>query len=160
LELLHVERGLCHGCHLLSSSGSIGIWLRSWPEGAVAASVGDPYFAPVAYLSSDAPRRDTAPMHALVGRAFVGRERELGRLEQARRETASGSGAAVLLAGDAGIGKTRLASELVARARETGFEVLVGRCLDLLGIELPYQPFTEALRPLRARRGEAEASPS
>ena len=55
---------------------------------------------------------------------------------------------AVLVAGEAGIGKTRLASELARRARGAGFEVLLGRSIDLVGTELPYQPFAEALRPL------------
>ena len=50
--------------------------------------------------------------------------------------------------GEAGIGKTRLASELARRARGAGFEVLLGRSIDLVGTELPYQPFAEALRPL------------
>ena len=35
-----------------------------------------------------------------------------------------------------------------ARARDAGFEVLLGRSIDLVGTELPYQPFVEALRPL------------
>jgi tetratricopeptide (TPR) repeat protein len=60
----------------------------------------------------------------------------------------------VLVSGDAGIGKTRLASELATRASAGGFEVLVGRCLDLVGAELPYQPFVEALRPLEAAHDE------
>ncbi len=34
------------------------------------------------------------------------------------------------------------------RARDAGFEVLLGRSIDLVGTELPYQPFVEALRPL------------
>ena len=40
------------------------------------------------------------------------------------------------------------ASELAGRARDAGFEVLLGRSIDLVGTELPYQPFVEALRPL------------
>jgi hypothetical protein len=61
----------------------------------------------------------------------------------------------VLVAGEAGIGKTRLAAELAARARASGFEVLLGRCLDLVGTELAYQPFVEALRPLGELRPAA-----
>src|SRR5262249_16029136 len=57
---------------------------------------------------------------------LVGRARELERLEEVLAASAAGSGAAVLVAGDAGIGKTRLASELATRARARGFEVLVG----------------------------------
>jgi predicted ATPase len=79
---------------------------------------------------------------------FVGRVRELGELERALDETRSGHGSTILVAGDAGIGKTRLTSELATRARDTGFEVLLGRSIDLVGTELPYQPFVEALRPL------------
>jgi DNA-binding CsgD family transcriptional regulator/tetratricopeptide (TPR) repeat protein len=81
---------------------------------------------------------------------FVGRGRELGQLERALVATLGGSGATVLVAGDAGIGKTRLAAEVATRARGAGFEVLLGRSIDLVGTELPYQPFVEALRPLGA----------
>ncbi len=69
----------------------------------------------------------------------------------------AGSGATVLVAGEAGIGKTRLALELTARAREAGFEVLVGHAIDLVGAELPYEPFVEALRPLGGLQ-QAEAA--
>ena len=79
---------------------------------------------------------------------FVGRARELGELGRALDGTQAGNGATVLVAGEAGIGKTRLASELAGRARDAGFEVLLGRSIDLVGTELPYQPFLEALRPL------------
>jgi DNA-binding CsgD family transcriptional regulator/tetratricopeptide (TPR) repeat protein len=81
---------------------------------------------------------------------FVGRARELGRLERALDAARAGSGTIALVAGDAGIGKSRLASEVAARAREEGFEVLIGRCIDLVDTQLPYQPFVEALHPLGA----------
>jgi DNA-binding CsgD family transcriptional regulator/tetratricopeptide (TPR) repeat protein len=80
--------------------------------------------------------------------AFVGRVHELGELTRALEATRAGSGTTVLVAGEAGIGKTRLASEIAARASDAGFEVLVGRSIDLVGTELPYQPFIDALRPL------------
>jgi hypothetical protein len=88
----------------------------------------------------------------LRGRAFVGRAGELGELERALDAARAGGGATVLVAGEAGIGKTRLASELAARARDAGFEVLLGRSIDLVGTELPYQPFVEALQPLAELR--------
>jgi hypothetical protein len=87
-------------------------------------------------------------MKARGSEVFVGRTGELGELERALEATRAGTGETVLVAGEAGIGKTRLASELTGRARSTGFEVLVGRSIDLVGTELPYQPFAEALRPL------------
>ncbi|HEX5897815.1 MAG TPA: alpha/beta fold hydrolase, partial [Solirubrobacteraceae bacterium] len=85
---------------------------------------------------------------------LVGRAEELKGLERALRRAQSGRGSTVLVAGEAGIGKTRLASELATRARAAGFEVLLGRCLDLVGTELPYQPFVEALRTLRDGHAE------
>jgi predicted ATPase len=80
--------------------------------------------------------------------AFVGRAYELAQLADVLEATRAGSGATVLVSGEAGIGKTRLAFELAAQAREAGFEVLVGHAIDLVGSELPYEPFIEALRPL------------
>jgi DNA-binding CsgD family transcriptional regulator len=87
-------------------------------------------------------------MEARAGSVLVGRGRELGELERALDAARAGSGVTVLVAGEAGIGKTRIASELAARAGDAGFEVLLGRSIDLVGTELPYQPFVEALRPL------------
>jgi DNA-binding CsgD family transcriptional regulator/tetratricopeptide (TPR) repeat protein len=87
-------------------------------------------------------------MEVRATEVFVGRARELTELEGALAATRAGSGLTVLLAGEAGIGKTRLAAELARRARAVGFEILLGRSIDLVGTELPYQPFVEALRPL------------
>jgi class 3 adenylate cyclase len=74
---------------------------------------------------------------------FVGRERELARLRLAWKEATAGSRRAVLVGGEPGVGKTRLAAELAAHARDEG-TVLYGRCDEDLGV--PYQPFAEALR--------------
>jgi len=98
-----------------------------------------------------------AAMQARASAAFVGRARELGELERVLDAARAGSGATVLLAGEAGIGKTRLASELARRAGAAGFEVLLGRSIDLVGTELPYQPFVEALRPLGELRLQARS---
>jgi DNA-binding CsgD family transcriptional regulator/tetratricopeptide (TPR) repeat protein len=84
---------------------------------------------------------------------FVGRTRELGELERVLDAAQAGRGATVLVAGEAGIGKTRLASKFAARARDRGFAVLVGRSIDLVGTELPYQPFVEALGELPREAG-------
>jgi DNA-binding CsgD family transcriptional regulator/tetratricopeptide (TPR) repeat protein len=84
---------------------------------------------------------------------FVGRARELEELERVLDATQAGRGATVLVAGEAGIGKTRLAAEVATRARGRGFAVLIGRSIDLVGSELPYQPFVEALGPLPREAG-------
>ena len=98
-------------------------------------------------------------MEGRGGAAFVGRVRELAELGRALDAARTTMGTTVLLGGDAGIGKTRLASELEARAREAGFDVLIGRAIDLVGTELPYQPFVEALRPLGRPRLTGEQTP-
>ena len=72
----------------------------------------------------------------------------------------AGTGATVLVAGEAGIGKTRLASELARRAGDGGFDVLLGRSIDLVGTELPYQPLVDALRPLGDPRQFSAGAPS
>jgi DNA-binding CsgD family transcriptional regulator/tetratricopeptide (TPR) repeat protein len=89
-----------------------------------------------------------AAMVARTSEVFVGRVDEFGELERALDAARAGSGATVLVAGDAGIGKTRLASELARRAGDAGFDVLLGRSIDFVGTEIPYQPLVEALRPL------------
>jgi AAA ATPase domain len=83
-------------------------------------------------------------MKAPASEVLVGRVRELGLLGRALDAAQAGSGTTALVAGEAGIGTTRLASELAAHARDAGFEVLLGRSIDLVGTELPYQPFVEA----------------
>ena len=90
---------------------------------------------------------------------LVGRVSELGELDRALAATRAGTGATVLVAGEAGIGKTRLTAEFTRRAREAGFRVLLGRSIDLVGSELPYQPFAEALRPLRQPRQIEQQAP-
>jgi predicted ATPase/DNA-binding CsgD family transcriptional regulator len=65
-------------------------------------------------------------------------------------DSSSGSGL-VLLAGDAGIGKTRLLADAASRARAAGWTVLVGHCLGEAGRALPYLPFTEMLGRLEAQ---------
>jgi len=77
-------------------------------------------------------------------RALVGRGDELDRLETLLGlESQQPSVTAVLLAGDAGVGKTRLLAELRPRAVEAGWRVVVGHCLDFGDSALPYLPFSE-----------------
>jgi class 3 adenylate cyclase/tetratricopeptide (TPR) repeat protein len=87
------------------------------------------------------------PLPALlteIGRVFVGREEQLERLEQLWKEVRAGELRLAFLAGEPGVGKTRLAAELAARTHAGGGVVLAGRCDEDLGV--PYQPFVEALR--------------
>ena len=91
------------------------------------------------------------PLHVPADVPFVGREAELGRLKGLRVDVSGGERVAVFLAGEAGIGKTRLASELARAVQEEGALVLYGRCDE--GLAVPYQPFVEALRPYAKAAG-------
>ena len=75
---------------------------------------------------------------------FVGRSGELDRLLADWQATLIAGTRAVLIAGEPGVGKTRLAGEWSRRAYDDGAIVLYGRCDEDLGA--PYQPFAEALR--------------
>ncbi|MED5811129.1 BTAD domain-containing putative transcriptional regulator [Mycolicibacterium sp. 050232] len=77
---------------------------------------------------------------------FVGRDRELAELLTAWQSALTGGTAAVLIAGEPGVGKTRLAGEWGRQAYAQGAVVLYGRSDEDLGA--PYQPFAEALRTL------------
>jgi DNA-binding SARP family transcriptional activator len=98
-----------------------------WQGPAVARSPGHPL--------PQAP--DTLP--------FTGRDEELARLE-----AAVAAGRLALIEGEAGIGKTRLAEEFIARSRREGGLALVGAARELEQ-GLPYQPVVDALRELAAR---------
>jgi tetratricopeptide (TPR) repeat protein len=79
-----------------------------------------------------------------MGRVFVGRQEALFRLEQLAKEADLGDVRVALLAGEPGVGKTRLAGELAELLHSRGASVLAGRCDEDLGV--PYQPLVEALR--------------
>lgn len=91
--------------------------------------------------------------------AFVGRASELEQLGNALDAAMSRHGRVVIVAGEAGVGKTRLLSEFEARARARGARVLEGACLDLGAGALPYGPFVEVLREL-VRSTEAARLPA
>ncbi len=81
------------------------------------------------------------------GRALIGREAELAELASALgvRPDATVPQRAVLLSGDAGVGKTRLLTELRDLAFDEGWQVVAGHCLDFGDSALPYLPFSEVL---------------
>jgi DNA-binding CsgD family transcriptional regulator len=79
---------------------------------------------------------------------LVGRASELAVLDAALAGTAGGEPGAVLIGGEAGVGKTRLVNEFAARARQAGARVLAGGCLELGADGLPFAPFTSVLREL------------
>ncbi|MBV9447024.1 MAG: AAA family ATPase [Streptosporangiaceae bacterium] len=79
---------------------------------------------------------------------LVGRSGELSALATALAETSRGNPSAVLVGGEAGVGKSRLVAEFAGRARAAGVRVLLGGCLELSAESLPFVPFTSVLRGL------------
>ena len=79
-----------------------------------------------------------------IGPIFVGRAAALDAFQEVWDDAGSGELRIVLLAGEPGVGKTRLAVEMAARAHQAGSTVLAGRCDEDLSV--PHQPFVEALR--------------
>ena len=96
-------------------------------------------------------------MHRLspLGGPLAGRVDEMDILRRAWADAVGGERRMVLLAGEAGVGKTRLAAELADEVDGTGAVVLVGAC-PVGGAE-PYHPFSEALGPLPTGLRDREA---
>src|SRR3954447_1669499 len=98
--------------------------------------------------------RDTPPMASRVtSTRFVGRAGELAELRAALDEAVDGHPSLAFVAGEGGLGKTRLVGELERSARADGVRVIGGECVELGEGELPYAPIVAALRPL-ARAGD------
>jgi DNA-binding SARP family transcriptional activator len=105
-----------------------------------------------------APGRDTTPA---ADAPMVGRDGELARLRQRLSAAWRGEGQVVLVAGEAGVGKSRLIAELASAATARGTLMLVGHAYETEQI-LPFRPWVDALRAghaLSAVRELAASSP-
>jgi DNA-binding SARP family transcriptional activator len=108
-------------------------------------------------------RQDPALDHTALDEAapdpsrgvFVGRGRELAELLGALEDVLGGQGRLVLLMGEPGIGKSRLADELMGQARARGASIVAGRCWEAGGAPA-YWPWVQALRA-HVREVEADA---
>jgi DNA-binding CsgD family transcriptional regulator len=87
---------------------------------------------------------------------LIGRAEEVAQLTDAFERAASGEFGAVVVGGEAGVGKTRLVAELARHAVEHGGGVLTGDCVELAEGELPFAPLTGALRSLARELGPGE----
>ncbi len=96
----------------------------------------------------ETPAPAPGPAQATVARRplVVGRDGPLAVLSAAWSAAVEGSGSLLLIAGEAGIGKTALAAELTTMARATGGLVLSSRCYETER-SLLLQPLVDALRP-------------
>ena len=133
----HLARG--RGGHEFESVGELD--LKGITEPVPAVAVG---WEPVVQVAM--PRETPLPavLAAPAGFDLAGRRDELDSMIDAWKESAEGRRKVVLISGEPGIGKTRLATETALVARHQGALVIGGRCDEELA--LPYQPFAEALR--------------
>ena len=90
------------------------------------------------------PRRPLRFPYSLGRTHFVGRDQEYALLAERLREAMEGSGGAVTVEGEAGVGKTRLVEEFLGYARTRGARVFSGRCYER-ELGPPLEPVTEAL---------------
>lgn len=85
------------------------------------------------------------PPEAQQRHPLVGRDKELEQLIKHLQQLEDKSGAVVIVSGEQGVGKTRLAQELVLHAQATGMQIMYGAAHEQEG-HLPYGPFVEAIR--------------
>jgi DNA-binding CsgD family transcriptional regulator/tetratricopeptide (TPR) repeat protein len=86
---------------------------------------------------------------------LVGRSGQLAALDSALAEARRSRPSAIMVGGEAGVGKSRLVSEFAARSRSAGVRVLMGGCLELGADGLPFAPFISVLRELVRDLGAA-----
>ena len=95
---------------------------------------------------------------------LIGRDAELEQLSSQLGIRASGGAVegqtvrAMLVAGDAGVGKTRVLMAVRDAAIEAGWHVVAGHCLDLADSSLPYLPFSEVLGRVMSDRPDVAAT--
>ena len=89
----------------------------------------------------------TPLVKTIICPTLIGRGPQLSALHGCVREATTGHGQTVLLAGEAGIGKSRLAAEVGDYAATCGFHIVAGHCCEQ-DEALPYAPFYEVLDAL------------
>ncbi|MFC3575418.1 AAA family ATPase [Streptomyces yaanensis] len=93
-----------------------------------------------------------------VSPVFIGRADELGVLHDALARARAGEPQALLVGGEAGVGKTRLIEEFAAAAGRADAVVALGGCVEIGADGLPFAPFSTALRALRRQLPEELAA--
>jgi hypothetical protein len=126
--------------HVFRPIGALS--LKGLPEPVVAHEVA---WEPFAGPWQEPGAIPVPPRLTIASRlGLFGRDAEQGILARAWAEAKGGQRRLVLLAGEPGIGKTRLATETALTAQAEGATVLFGACDEDVGA--PYRPFVEALR--------------
>lgn len=169
LTLVRVQRimNAGHGGQTLLSAAAADLVRTQMPEGTTLRNLGahklrgltlpEPIFqliasdlpsefAPLRTEESPSDGQDpTALLDQLVRGKMIGRQAEWEQLLQHWNTSQQARGHMVLLSGEPGVGKTRLAAEMIARAQSEGAVILRGGCYEYEATT-PYLPFAEAIR--------------
>jgi class 3 adenylate cyclase len=105
--------------------------------------------------AEDVAAASSAPLRQLVRGQLVGRASEVQQLRQHWAAAQQARGQLVLLSGEPGVGKTRLAQDLIAHAQQSGATILRGGCYEYEATT-PYLPFVEAFREWTRRQSAAQ----
>ncbi|HET6444880.1 MAG TPA: AAA family ATPase, partial [candidate division Zixibacteria bacterium] len=97
------------------------------------------------------------PLEAAAAPPLVGRDNELGLLDAHWQHALTRESGLLIILGEAGVGKTRLAESFAKKLHRQGYRVLWGRCYEFERV-LPYQPLIEALRSLLPHLSPTELS--
>jgi AAA ATPase domain len=130
--------GRCEGVEF-ASAGELE--LKGFPEPVESFAVS---WAPLGEEASAAGRWPLpAVLRSVPPVSYVGRVHERERLAELWGHAQEGSLRLAVIAGEAGVGKTRLSAQLALQVHGKGATVLYGRCDEDLGV--PYQPWAQAL---------------
>ncbi len=122
-------------------------WRRTRSAPPAKLSLEAAVTAPPVMARTSAPASGpvSAPASARYASPFVGRHEECQRLGRALAEVARGRGQVLLMSGEAGVGKTRMLQELLAKARQAGSTVLTASAYEVES-RRPFGPWIDALR--------------
>jgi tetratricopeptide (TPR) repeat protein len=143
--LVYRERG---AVQLKGFAEPVRVWQVAATTRAGADGTRLPSALPPELAASRPPVSASLPIGNFLGALpdgpIVAREAELGHIEAALGAVIEGAGRLLLLGGEPGVGKTRLAQEAMLAARNRGFLIATGRCYEPQQT-VPYYPFLEAM---------------
>jgi class 3 adenylate cyclase len=134
--------------------------LAKAPEGRpqTAAEVREALDAIAAAAAKGITQEEVAALDGLTDGDFVGREAEVADLRAAVDAAVSGRGRIVMISGEAGVGKSRLAAETATYANLRGAQVLIGRALEDEGAPA-FWPWIQVIRAYVQERDGEELAP-
>ena len=124
-------------------SEGVRAWTVGWDDNPAPAAVAAPPVRELLLAGAAGPAGPSAGQ--IVCPVVVGREAERARAYELLDAASGGRGQTLVLAGEAGVGKSAVVRDLVERATERGFRLLYGATLENDG-GLPYAPFLAAVR--------------